>query len=285
MMRIGQASLKDALSLLEQPIPSEFVTRVTPLEFQEYIRLNQVSYRYPNGDKLVIKDLDLEIRKGSRLGIIGESGSGKSTLLDLIMGLICPITGFIEVDGKVVIGNMNGAREVGAELGEDGPPMNIDSWRAHIAHVPQAIFLADSSIVENIAFGIPKDQIDSGRVKRAASQARIADVIEGWRDQYRTRVGERGVRLSGGQRQRIGNVRALYKHADVIVFDEATSALDGETEEAVMDAIEGLSKDLTLVVVAHRLSTLRNCTEIVELGDGGIKRRTSYHQLDISRIN
>lgn len=285
VMRGGQASMKDALSLLEQPIPSEFVTRVTSLEFKESIRLNQVAYRYPNGDKLVIKDLNLEISKGSRLGIIGESGSGKSTLLDLIMGLIYPIKGTIEVDGKVVIGSTNGARGGGASLGEDGSPMNIASWRAHIAHVPQAIFLADSSIEENIALGIPKNQIDSGRVKMAASQARIADVIEGWPDQYRTHVGERGVRLSGGQRQRIGIARALYKQADVIIFDEATSALDGETEEAVMDAIDGLSKDLTLVIVAHRLSTLRNCTEIVELGDGGIKRRTSYSQLDISYIN
>jgi ABC-type multidrug transport system fused ATPase/permease subunit len=158
-------------------------------------------------------------------------------------------------------------------------PANHRAWQLHIAHVPQAIFLADSTIEENIAFGVPKDKIDHLRVKQAAQQAQIADSIESWPKQYQTFVGERGVRLSGGQRQRIGIARALYKQANVIIFDEATSALDNETEQAVMQAIENLSQDLTLLIIAHRLTTLRNCNQIIELGDGGIKRIGAYHDI------
>jgi ATP-binding cassette subfamily B protein len=182
-------------------------------------------------------------------------------LLDIIMGLLQPTDGTLEIDGQAITF------------------ANNRSWQAHIAHVPQAIFLADSSIEENIAFGVPKDQIDFQRVRQAAQQAQIAESIESWPDQYQTFVGERGIRLSGGQRQRIGIARALYKKADVIIFDEATSALDNETEQAVMQAIEGLSKDLTLLIIAHRLSTLKNCTQIVELGEGCIKRAGSYHDI------
>jgi ATP-binding cassette subfamily B protein len=177
------------------------------------------------------------------------------------MGLLQPTDGTLEIDGQPVM------------------PTNNCAWQAHIAHVPQAIFLADSSIEENIAFGVPIDQIDPQRVRQAAQQAQIADSIESWPKQYQTFVGERGIRLSGGQRQRIGIARALYKRADVIIFDEATSALDNETEQAVMQAIEGLSKDLTLLIIAHRITTLKNCTQIVELGEGGIKRAGGYHDI------
>jgi ATP-binding cassette subfamily B protein len=148
--------------------------------------------------------------------------------------------------------------------------------------VPQTIFLADSTIAENIAFGTPKNKIDLERVRQAATQAHIADVIESWPKQYATLVGERGVRLSGGQRQRIGIARALYKQADVIIFDEATSALDNETEESVIQAIEGLRSEITTLIIAHRLSTLRKCTQIFELGNGGIQRVTSYADLNSS---
>jgi ABC-type multidrug transport system fused ATPase/permease subunit len=177
------------------------------------------------------------------------------------MGLLQPTGGSVEIDGQVVT------------------PGNQRAWQAHIAHVPQAIFLADSSIEENIAFGVPTDRIDPQRVRQAAQQAQIAGSIESWPDQYQTIVGERGVRLSGGQRQRIGIARALYKKADVIIFDEATSALDTETEQAVMQAIDGLSKDLTLLIIAHRLTTLKNCTQIVELSSGGIRRTGIYQDI------
>ena len=177
------------------------------------------------------------------------------------MGLLQPTEGVLLIDDAIVT------------------LANHRAWQAHIAHVPQAIFLADSTIEENIAFGVPKDQIDHERVKLAAQQAQIAESIESWPKQYQTFVGERGIRLSGGQRQRIGIARALYKKADVIIFDEATSALDSETEQAVMQAIEGLSQDLTILIIAHRLTTLKNCTQIVELGEGGIKRTGRYQDI------
>ena len=142
---------------------------------------------------------------------------------------------------------------------------NRRAWQAHIAHVPQNIYLSDSTIEENIAFGIEKEKIDHKRVKKAAQQAQIAEVIEQWKDGYQTFVGERGIRLSGGQRQRIGIARALYKQANVLIFDEATSALDNETEQAVMDAIEDLGEEITILIIAHRLTTLKGCDEIIKL--------------------
>ena len=148
-----------------------------------------------------------------------------------------------------------------------------------MSHVPQSIFLADSTIAENIAFGTPSDKIDLERVRDAAKQARISEFIESSPESYRTIVGERGVRLSGGQRQRIGIARALYKQASVLIFDEATSSLDNETEQSIIEAIEGLSKDLTLLIIAHRLTTLKNCTQIVELGNGVVKRTGSYQDI------
>lgn len=258
----GQASLQDALELLDQPLP-KYVDEcvIQPLPFKHSISLNQLDFRYNQNAPYVLKQVNLKIDKGSRIGFIGKTGSGKSTLIDIVMGLLQPTEGTLEIDGQVVTS------------------ANNRGWQAHIAHVPQAIFLSDSTIEENIAFGVPKDKIDSQRVHQAAEQAQIADCIESWPKKYQTFVGERGVRLSGGQRQRIGIARALYKQADVIIFDEATSALDNETELAVMQAIEGLSKDLTIFIIAHRLTTLKNCTQLIELGDGFIKRSGSYQEI------
>ncbi len=258
----GAASLQDALELLDQPLP-DYVDQppAKPLPFQKQINLNNLSFRYTPQTPLVLNNLSLTIPKGSRIGFIGVTGSGKSTLLDLIMALLQPTAGTIQIDAQPLSAANNRA------------------WQAHIAHVPQAIFLADSTIEENIAFGIPKGEIDHNLVKQAARQAQIADIIESWPKKYKTFVGERGIRLSGGQRQRIGIARALYKQADVIIFDEATSALDNKTEKAVMDAIEGLGKELTILIIAHRLTTLKNCTEIVELGDGRIKRIGTYAEI------
>lgn len=262
-IRGGQASLQDVLTLLDQPIP-EFADQPTakPLPFGQEIRLNQLSFRYSAETPWVLKNLNLRIVKGSRVGFIGMTGSGKSTLLDIVMGLLQPTEGTLEIDGQPIMKSTN------------------RTWQSNLSHVPQVIFLVDSTIEENIAFGVPRDQIDHKRVRQAAQQAQIADVIQTWPHQYQTIVGERGLRLSGGQRQRIGIARALYKQADVIIFDEATSALDNETELAVMQAIEGLRSDLTILIIAHRLTTLRNCTQVVELGDGGIKRIGTY--LDIA---
>ena len=258
----GQASLQDTLELLDQPLPDYAgQPAAQPLPFKRNISLKQLAFRYSPQTPYVLKQLNLTIAKGSRVGFIGTTGSGKSTLLDIVMGLLQPTDGALEIDGQPVT------------------PTNNRAWQAHIAHVPQAIFLADSTIEENIAFGVPIDQIDPQRVRQAAQQAQIADSIESWPKQYQTFVGERGIRLSGGQRQRIGIARALYKQADVIIFDEATSALDNETEQAVMQAIEGLSEDLTLLIIAHRITTLKNCTQIVELGEGGIKRAGTYQDI------
>ncbi|MEL0037072.1 MAG: ATP-binding cassette domain-containing protein, partial [Gammaproteobacteria bacterium] len=175
--------------------------------------------------------------------------------------LLQPSVGEFKIDGQVI------------------SERNFRSWQALISHVPQAVFLADTSISRNIALGVPADQIDHTRVRHAAEMAKIAKTIESWDLGYDTEVGENGVRLSGGQRQRIGIARALYKKAEVIILDEATSALDNNTEREVMKAIEELSDDLTLIIVAHRLTTLKGCTQIVELTDGRITRKGSYEEI------
>ena len=262
-LRGGQALLSDALDLLDQSLPSYAGEGLpAPLSFRNNITLNNISFKYTENTPWVLKEgLNLIIPKGSRIGIIGATGSGKSTLLDIVMGLLQPTNNSLEVDG--------------VEITEE----NHRAWLAHIAHVPQTIFLSDTSIAENIAFGVPVDQIDYKLVRETARKAQLTDIIESWSDQYHTKVGERGVRLSGGQRQRIGIARALYKKADVIVFDEATSALDNATEQTVMEAVENLGDELTLIMVAHRLTTLKNCTQIVELEDGTIKRSGSYEDI------
>lgn len=261
-IRGGQVSLQDSLDLLDQALPAHASgENQQTLPFNRSITLSDISFRYSSETPYVLKKLHLNITKGSRIGFIGPTGSGKSSLIDILMGLLPPTEGTLAVDGSPVTSD------------------NYRGWQKQIAHVPQVIFLADSTIAENIAFGVPKEKIDLARVERAAQQAQIANSIEGWPNRYDTFVGERGIRLSGGQRQRIGIARALYKQADVIVFDEATSALDNDTEQAVMQAIEGLSHDLTLIIIAHRLTTLKNCTEIVELSEGRINRVGPYSEI------
>ena len=255
----GQVALQDLLKLLDRPLPDDAdQAPPKPLSFKQSIGLNQISFRYGPESPYILNKINLTIVKGSRVGFIGTTGCGKSTLLDIIMGLLTPTDGTLEIDGQTLT------------------PSNNRAWQTHLAHVPQTVFLADSTIGENIALGVAKDKIDYQRVRQSAQQAQLSDSIESWPNQYQTAVGERGVRLSGGQRQRIGIARALYKQADVIVFDEATSALDNETEQAVMQSIEGLSEDLTIIIVAHRLSTLKGCTQIVELGEANIKRTDTY---------
>ncbi len=261
-MKGRHASTQDALDLLGQPMPEHaYAPPAKPIAFQTSIELKNLGFRYTPSGPAVLRHLNLEIPKGYCVGFVGVTGSGKSTLLDVMMGLLTPTEGALLVDGTVIT------------------PQNTRAWQAHISHVPQAIFLADVSIAENIAFGVSRDQIDLNRVKLAAQQAQIAQTIEDWRDGYDTLVGERGVRLSGGQRQRIGIARALYKQANVIIFDEATSALDNETEAAAMQALEMLDPDVTILIIAHRLTTLKNCDLIVELANGGIKAIGAYEQM------
>lgn len=270
-MQGSQAALKEVLDLLDQPLRDDAVIPVSEaLKFHKEIDLSNLSFRYTEHTPYILQNLNLLIKKGSRVGFIGATGSGKSTLLDIIMGLLDPTKGEIRIDNTTL------------------SQKNRRSWQAHIAHVPQVIFLADKSIEENIAFGVSIKDIDHGRVRQAAQQAQISGIIEGWPKKYQTIVGERGIRLSGGQRQRIGIARALYKKADVIIFDEATSALDNQTEAAVMQAIEDLHDDITILIIAHRLTTLRNCTQVVELEKGVIKRKGSYEEIvsdDMQNIN
>lgn len=258
----NQASIQDALDLLDQPLPVKTLIQETkPLEFQAAITLKDLGFRYSANSPWVLRHLNLQIKKGSRVGFVGTTGTGKSTLLDIVMGLLTPTEGTMLIDDAAV------------------SPQNSRAWQAHISHVPQSIYISDTTIAENIAFGVPIDMIDMGRVKRAARQAQIAETIEGWGKNYETIVGERGVRLSGGQRQRIGIARALYKRANVIIFDEATSALDSGTEAAVMQAVDALSRDITLLVIAHRITTLKSCDQIVEIADGKIKAMGSYKKM------
>ncbi len=249
--------IEECLTYLELPYPPVRASKVTPLPFDREIRFAGVEFSYGENEPVVLKQLDLVIPRGTRIGIIGSTGSGKSTTADILMGLITPTGGHLLVDGTAV---------------DDS---NRPAWQSHIAHVPQAIFLADASVAENVAFGIPREEIDHELVRDAIARAQLTDTVERLPQGIETKVGERGVRLSGGQRQRLGIARTLYRRADVIVFDEATSALDGETEERVMQAIDALDEDLTIIMIAHRLSTLRNCDTIIELDKGVVVRSGS----------
>lgn len=262
-LRQNQYSLKDTLEFLDQPLPNELESTSEPIDFVKEITLDDISFSYPADTKPILQHFSITIPKKSRIGFIGETGSGKSTLLDIIMGLLQPTSGTLKIDGRKIDSS------------------NLRAWQKHVAHVPQNIFLADGTIAENIAFGLPLDQIDEVRVRQAAEQAKINDIIEKLPDGYQTLVGERGVRLSGGQRQRLGIARAIYKQADVIIFDEATSALDSDTENAVMEAIDKLSNELTILIIAHRLSTLKNCTQIIKLPSGQIFDTVDYKTLGI----
>lgn len=258
----SQASLVEVIELLDQPLPPDaLLPAPSPLEFRYVIQFSGVRFRYLDDGPWVLDGLDLTIPKGARVGFVGSTGSGKSTTLDLLMGLLEPTEGQIMVDGLPIKGE------------------RLRSWQRAIAHVPQSIFLADITIAENIAFGVPTDEIDMNLVREAARQAQIAKFIESRRKGYNEFVGERGVRLSGGQRQRIGIARALYKHASVLVFDEATSSLDNATEQTVMESIESLNRDLTILIIAHRLTTVRRCDDIIELEHGRVVAKGSYEQL------
>ena len=252
-IRASHSSFEDVLKLLDQPMPSSIDNLNTQsLNFDSEIKLENLSFRYDVNSEWVLKDINLTINKGTRIGFIGETGCGKSTLLDIIMGLLPQTKGIFKVDEKVI------------------DEINRSSWQEHIAHVPQNIYLSDSSIEENIAFGVAKKNIDQKQLKKAASQAQISDLIESWSEGYNTFIGEQGARLSGGQRQRLGIARALYKNADILIFDEATSALDSSTEKSVMKSIESLDRNITILIIAHRLSTLDGCDQIIELKNTGI---------------
>lgn len=245
---------EDAFNLLKQDNTKQIIVNpIAPISFEHSITLRNISFSYFETNKSVLNNINIVIPKGIRLGIIGETGSGKSTLVDIIMGLLSPDSGKVYID-DIEINNSN-----------------VYMWREFISQVPQSIFLIEASVAENIAFGKLYSEINMERVIWASQKAQIANVIDNWPDKYNTNIGERGIRLSGGQRQRIGIARALYKNSKVLIFDEATSALDNNTENNVMNFVDSLHKDITLIIIAHRLTTLKKCDMIIEIKDGMVR--------------
>ena len=255
-MKGAEVSLGEVLDLLDQPKLNYGYQDLTRISFAKKIELSEVSFFYGNNDKIVLKNINLTINKGEKVGFIGVTGSGKSTLLDIIMGLFHPASGSISIDG--------------IKLTEK----NYRNWQLRISHVPQTIFMSDASVLENIAFGISLDQIDLNRAVYAAKLAQLHDVVMRMSDGYNTQIGEMGVRLSGGQRQRVGIARALYKESDVLILDEATSALDDYTEKAVVSGLDAEMGKKTILMIAHRISSLKNCDVIYEVQDGSCVKVT-----------
>jgi ABC-type multidrug transport system fused ATPase/permease subunit len=235
---------------------------ITKMPFQKKLSLEQISFSYDLAERKALNNINIEIEKNTSVGIVGSSGSGKSTLIDIILGLLDPDLGQIMVDDK--------------ELNH----LNMQSWKSDIGYVPQSIFLSDSTVAENIAFGIPKEEMNMEAVINAAKMANLHDFIESDLEKsYETIVGERGIRLSGGQRQRIGIARALYNNPGVLIFDEATSALDNTSEKAIIDAVNELRGKITMIMIAHRISTVVDCDKLVWLESGNVKAVGDYLSL------
>ncbi|MGD1906271.1 MAG: ABC transporter ATP-binding protein [Leptolyngbyaceae cyanobacterium] len=261
-IRGTEVSLHRAIEALQRPIdPVRLQSLPLPLALERSLTLDHLWFRYGEDQDWVLQDLCLEVPANQTVAFVGSTGSGKSTTADLILGLLTPQKGQVCVDGLPLAGE------------------RLRAWQRTVAHVPQSIFLSDGSITENIAFGVEPTAVDFGQVQRAARLAQIAAFVEELPAGYDTYVGERGVRLSGGQRQRIGIARALYKQASVIVFDEATSALDNATEQEVMAAIEDLSGELTIILIAHRLTTVEKCDCIFELHQGKVIHQGKFQEL------
>jgi len=231
------------------------------LELKKSIKLENIDFTYPNKATPALKHLNLEILVNQTIGIVGPSGSGKSTAIDLLLGLITPDSGQLKIDGTIISNT------------------NLRAWQNAIGFVPQSIFLSEGTIAENVAFGIPVQQINIDQVNKALSLAHLNELIEGMPEGINTKVGERGIQLSGGQRQRIGIARALYHEASVLVFDEATSALDGITEKMVMDAIHDFSGQKTIIMIAHRLKTVQKCDTIFMIKNGQVVGQGAYETL------
>jgi ABC-type multidrug transport system fused ATPase/permease subunit len=232
------------------------------IKFENDIQLKNIIFKYPNSDNLVLKKLSLKILAKNVVALVGKTGSGKTTIVDLIMGILNPLNGTLEVDGNIIDSN------------------NCKSWQKIIGYVPQQIYLANDTIEANIAFGIDVDKINSLEIERSAKIANLHEFVTNQLPEgYKTFVGERGVRLSGGQRQRIGIARALYHNPKVLIMDEATSALDGLTEKAIMQTINVLRNDITIIIIAHRLSTVRECDQIYLVDDGKIIAQGNFLEL------
>ena len=256
------ARLDDVLKFLNLEISStKLIDSKECIDFKDHILLKNIYFSYDKEDTKIIDNLTYKINKGDKIGILGKTGSGKTTLINILMGLLDPEKGNIYIDNSAI------------------NKSNVKNWRANIAHVPQNIYLSDNTIAENIAVGIPKNEINYALLIEVARKAQILDLIKDMKYKFDTNVGERGVKLSGGQLQRIGIARALYKSASIIILDEATSALDVNTEKSIMKIIDDLSKDLTIIIIAHRFSSLKYCDKIIELKEGRIVNTYSYNDL------
>jgi ATP-binding cassette, subfamily B, bacterial PglK len=236
----------------------------TVASFRKSVLLENVTYRYPGANRSSLQDIFLEIKKGDSIGLIGKSGAGKTTLVDTILGLLTPQSGDIKVDGKSVY-------------------TDIRAWQNLIGYVPQSIFLMDDTLEKNIAFGIPEHLIDQDKLRKAVAASQLDSIVEQLPNGLHTPLGERGVMLSGGQRQRVGIARALYHEREILVFDEATASLDSETESLVTEAIRSLSGIKTMIIIAHRLSTLEYCDRICVLEKGQIVSSGSYQDIILDK--
>ena len=231
--------------------------------FEKKIALKNIQYSYPNSSRPILKNISINISAKTTVGIVGATGCGKTTTVDILLGLLEPVGGTLEVDGQVISKN------------------NIRAWQRCVGYVPQNIYLADDTVASNIALGQNPKDLNKEALEKASKIANLHDfVINELPQQYQTTIGERGVRLSGGQRQRIGIARALYHDPKVLILDEATNSLDGQTEQAVMEAVNKLSKDITIILIAHRLNTLNNCEVIFKLENGIVKDVGTLEELE-----
>ena len=255
-------ALRDVLYLLGQSVvETDLKNQHSDTKLTKKLSLKNVSFKYAPDLPYVLSHITIDICKGDRLGIVGTTGGGKSTLVDIVMGLLTPSEGAMVFDGEMI------------------NKSNVNVWQSCIAHVPQSIYLTDGTIEQNIGFGCEKSEIDFDRVVEAAKIAQLHDLIQGFPAQYNTMIGENGVLLSGGQRQRLGIARALYRKSSLIIFDEATSALDTDTERKVMDGIGNLSDAKTLIMIAHRVSTLSKCNKIVKIDNGNLEVIDNYKDI------
>jgi len=252
------ASLNDVLNLLNQSTSKPLNKTAKKINFENLLKFKKIIFSY-DSRKNILNNLSIEINKGSKIGVVGKSGSGKSTLLDIIMGLLFPSAGSIEVDGHLL------------------DRKDISGWQKNIAHVPQQIFLTDSSIAENIAFGKKEEEIDFENISKVLKITQLEDFVNSLPEGIYTMVGEFGAKLSGGQKQRIGIARALYKKAKIVILDEATSSLDSQTEEKIMNAInDAYGSETTFIMVAHRISSLKHCDYLIKIGADGTCKKISY---------
>ena len=256
-IRSNKASMFEIIKMLNQKKQNFYFNNLKSIKFKNKIVLSNISFKYISSKNLILKDINLTINKGDRVGIIGKTGSGKSTLADIIMGLLMPSKGNLIIDEN--------------KISNKFLSKNLLQWRLAISHVPQNIFLSDNTIAENIAFGIDLENIDFNRVKIAAEIAQISNFIDSTTNKYFTEIGENGLKLSGGQRQRLGIARALYNRSQIIIFDEATSALDSKTESEVINALNNLNMDLTLIMVTHRLTSIKKCNKIIKFSDNRLE--------------